>query len=143
MSFGWKPSPVSSSPLPKSKGGNLIPLEGSEKDLETGNRVRDDVMRYLPLVLEAPHHPQLTEEQKTKIIEKLVYLANYEYKAAYYRNALILTASLRPGTVDSPTRLSPMVLKWVGYIKMATYKEPRQKMSNAKNGRVIRSAKGL
>jgi hypothetical protein len=121
----------------------LIPLEGSEKDLETGIRVRDEVMQYLPLVLEAPHRPQLTEEQKNKIIEKLVYLANHEYKAAYYRNALILTASLRPGTVDSPTRLSPMVLKWVGYIKMAPYKEPQQKIRNAKNGRIIRNAKGL
>lgn len=121
----------------------MITLEGSEQDLATAIAVRDEVMQYLPLVLEAPHRPQLTEEQKFKIIEKLVYLANHEYKAAYYRNSLILTATLRPGTTDNPTRLSLMVLKWAGYIKMAPYKEPRQKIGNARNGRVIRDAKGL
>jgi hypothetical protein len=121
----------------------MIELTGKDDGLVQANEIRDNVFKYLPLILEAPHSPTLNEEQKNKVIEKLVFLANEEYRSGFYLCSLTLTASLRPGTGDSPTKLSPLVLKWAGLRKILQYKEPTQQIKGAKNGRVLRSGKSL
>ncbi len=113
-----------------------------KKMIEMATSIRDNLFKNLPLVLESPHLPQLNEDQKYKVIEKLVWLANNEYRAKFY-SSMSIVAALRPGTAESPTRLTPLVTKWAGVRKMPQYKEPTQKVKGAKNGRVLRSGKSL
>lgn len=122
----------------------MIELAGDvERLVNHGNEIRDHIFKYLPLILESPHIPKLTDEQKTKVIDKLAYLAKFEYRASFYVCSLLITSDLRPGTPDNPTKLTPLVLKWAGVHKPFQYKEPTQKIGEAKNGRVLKSGKSL
>jgi len=121
----------------------MIALQGSEKSIETATKVRDDIALYLPQVLDAPHIPALNEQQKNKVLEKLVWTINNEDRATYYANVLWGAAAMRPGTTEKPTKITNTVLKWAGKISSPKYKEPKQKIPNAKNGRIIRDPKGL
>jgi hypothetical protein len=122
----------------------VITLIGPTVDgIEKGNELRDRLMKNMPLVLQNPHIPSLLEEQKEKIIDKLVWLANNEYRAQFYQNIVGAIASLDPGIPESPHKLWPTFLKWAGIKKLPKYKEPIPTIGNAKNGRVIRGTKGL
>lgn len=114
----------------------------SDKAVASANIIRNELFTNLPLVLESPHLPQLSQNEKDKVIEKLVWLANNEYRARFY-SSMAIVAALRPGTPESPTRLTPLVTKWAGVRKLPQYKEKTQKIGGAKNGRVLRSGKSL
>jgi hypothetical protein len=121
----------------------MIELTDScEKTIVTANEIRDELVANLPLVIESPTVPHLNEEERAKVVEKLVWLVNNEYRARFYYSMAIV-AALRPGTPDNPTRLTPLVMKWAGIRKLPEYKEPTQKIGEAKNGRVLRSGKSL
>jgi hypothetical protein len=121
----------------------MIPLTGNTEEIvKAGTILRDRIFQRLPLVLNFPHLPQLTETEKNKIIDKLTWLANHEERASFYLQYETI-ANLRPGTIEEPTKLTPTIIKWAGKVKTPDYKEPKQKIGNAKNGRIIRDAKGL
>jgi hypothetical protein len=57
----------------------MIPLTGNTEEIvKAGTILRDFIFQRLPLVLNFPHLPQLTEEEKNKVIDKLTWLANRE-----------------------------------------------------------------
>lgn len=121
----------------------LLQLDArNPKELAVAEEIRRDILEFLPLVLEAPHFPPLTADEKQTIHLKLAFLRTQETRASYFGNVAGISY-LRPGTVEAPTKLTPQLMRWAGRRGMPKYKEPKQQIPGAKNGRILKTGKGL
>ena len=120
----------------------MIALVGEPKVVEAANYLRNIIMQIIPDVLNSPHTPELTPEEKQKLLNKLDWLARNEHRAQFFLN-LTAMQYLIIGTAENPTRLTNTLLKWAGKTKPPKYKEAYKKIPDCKNGRIIRNARGL
>lgn len=67
----------------------LLQLDArNPKELAVAEEIRRDILEFLPLVLEAPHFPPLTADEKQTIHLKLAFLrtqdqGSHAYKLSY------------------------------------------------------------
>jgi hypothetical protein len=111
--------------------------------LEKASAIRDQFLENIMGKVNHPQaFPQLTDEQKQKVLDKITYLLQNEPRPRFW---LALVEQLEPNFRNDKEMIRPMVLKWAGVIKIKKPSEGdgQQTIGNAKNGRVIRSSKGL
>ena len=123
----------------------MIEITGSNdpEKLPTANTVRKNLFEFLPQILNGPHEPELTQDEKDLVTDKLLWLVENEYRCSYWNSVAMFASTLRPGTANEPTKLSPLILKWAGRFKGVKYREQTAKAKHAANGRVIRKPGGL
>lgn len=102
---------------------------------------RAEFLGKVSAYLAGPCNPELTDEQKQKVIDKIKWLLENEFRPTYWQSVAV---QLNPRVIDGVTQLMPKLLLWAEYRKQPVYKHKEgQSIPHAKNGKIIRSAKGL
>lgn len=124
---------------------NLPEITDSNVPPNYVQQAKDIQFRFFDCILAQVENPEvtpkLTPEQKETLCAKLLGMLQVEDRASFW---VSLKEQIEPHIVKGKPRLRPKVLKWAGFIKVKPPSdEEGQKIGHAKNGRVIRSTRGL
>jgi hypothetical protein len=111
--------------------------ESVDKAEETRKVFLDAMKTFLAM----PTNPVLSAEQKKKITDKVEWLLANEFRPTFWRN---LDCQLNLRVIEGVVQMTPKLLVWAEYRKQSVPKvKEGQTIPHAKNGKIIRSAKGL
>lgn len=113
----------------------------NEESLQKATAIRDAFLPKMTEILGGPHFPELNQDEKDRITDKVIGLLQAETRPRYWHN---LGCQLNPTVKDGVTKLTPTLLLWAGRRKKAVHNhDPKQTIGHAKNGRVVRGTRNL
>ena len=109
-----------------------IKLTGDEESIAHAKIIRNALIPHFEKVL--PTLQELTEDQRNTILNKVKRIVATEHRSTYFINIELLTYF---------TKLTPLLKKWAGIIKVKPIGEKTKKIGYAENGRVLKTGKSL